>query len=112
MATINCPHCGKEMFEELTTCPHCGGPVFSEASQKKYTEGLQEINQSEKKWLIGTTIAGIVFTVVFLGKVFTDSEIFEAIFGFTFCSYVYAAWFYACHYFHPIRRFVNMGLLA
>ena len=49
MATINCPHCGKEMFEELTTCPHCGGPVFSETLKRKVEENIRVLASKAEK---------------------------------------------------------------
>jgi len=30
-ATIECPHCGAEIYEDAQRCPHCGQYVFSDA---------------------------------------------------------------------------------
>ena len=124
MATINCPHCGKEMFEMLDTCPHCGGPVVSEALEKAIDKDIAEIcareNKGEKLWFILSTVVG-----VFLGGAMGISTIGAAIgtkdflgsfvagIGFIVIgSFVYSGMVYGCHSFHPIRRFSNMFGLA
>jgi Uncharacterised protein family UPF0547. len=45
MALINCPECGKEISDKVTTCPHCGYPF--EQSNKEEDRGT--VNNNDKK---------------------------------------------------------------
>ena len=118
MATINCPHCGKEMYEMLDTCPHCGGPVLSKALEQKVTEDIEEVsarvNQSEKVWLLLSIVAGLLFAfwgVNTISDSFADSyEIYHvpatvtAVFTFVFFAWGVTIAVYGAHYLHIVRR--------
>lgn len=106
MATIYCPHCGKEMFDGLNTCPHCGGPVMSPASKKELDSKIEKVIKNEKIWLIGSLIAGIVLGIGILSGM-EDAGFVIKLMG----VYAYFAFFYGMHCFHPLKRFKSHGII-
>ncbi len=129
MATINCPHCGKEMFDELTTCPHCGGPVFSETLKRKVEENIRVLapkaEKDENKFFNIVTLAllsfmSLVTIVVFIGlfipniiksggnPVTVIAIILGTILGFVIGAIMIIPFFggfvYTCRFLHPIKR--------
>ena len=44
---INCPDCGEDFAETLTTCPTCGGPVVVPESSEELSEPLEAEPVSE-----------------------------------------------------------------
>ena len=111
MATINCPHCGKEMYDMLDTCPHCGGPVVSEALKEETVKNVAEIctraNQKEKLWLLISVIVGVVGGCWM--RTYTTGEGGPGIWGLLFIGFDFMLIVYGGHYFHVYRRVANKG---
>lgn len=67
MGIINCPHCGKDMYEALLECPHCGGPI-----QENIDLEIDELckEESKKEWkaiVISALITLPIFFFFWLG---------------------------------------------
>ena len=73
MATINCPHCGKEIFDELLECPSCHGPIEQNV-ENAIDEMLMERNKSEKLAFIAcAVIAGMLALTLGLASLTSPS---------------------------------------
>ena len=111
MATINCPHCGKEMYDMLDTCPHCGGPVVSEALKEETIKNVAEIcaraNQKEKLWLLISVIVGVVGGCWMM--TYSTGEGGPGIAGPLLAGIGFMWIVYGGHYFHVYRRVANKG---
>jgi uncharacterized protein (DUF983 family) len=55
--TIECPHCGEEMFEDAPQCPHCGQYLVRETG---------EFWKDKPLWYIVLALLGIVAVILML----------------------------------------------
>jgi hypothetical protein len=51
--TIACPHCGREMFDDVEQCPHCGMYLSDEDAPRR-----------QLPWWIWLGLAGAAFVVL------------------------------------------------
>ena len=92
MATIYCPHCGKEIFDELLECPNCHGPIEKNV-ENVINEVWEKRNKKEKNALIACGIIALIF-------VFYMS--FAAIGSGTFDGGMIFAWILICIFVIPM----------
>ena len=68
MSLINCPECGKEMSDTLSSCPHCGYR-FAESNNKQQ---YQQNEHKKKKTGIVKYIVAIVIICFIIGSIATN----------------------------------------
>lgn len=111
---VNCPHCGKEMYEMLTTCPHCGGPVVSEAVEKAVEKDIDELYRAELKsewlWLICSFAAG-AFVAFLMSSTPTEDNGLKVVMM-VLMFYGGASMAYGAHSIHWFRKGLNFGIIV
>lgn len=68
MATMYCPHCGKEIFDGLLECPNCHGPI-TQNLELAIDEIVEERNKKEKKAIVICGVIALMFSIMIASTV-------------------------------------------